>query len=1403
MNCTRGTFAGNRNCENRLNEPAPRLKQARWKRRSGALGLTAALLMATTALAQFGTQPVGVVSGAQGVTVTSRAAGTVNKVEVLTLGATGLDFAQGAGASTCGTATFGAAGQTCTESVTFTPAVPGLRVGAVVLLDGSGNVLGSAYVSGNGSGGLGVLASGNLIQVAGNGTYLGSVLDGSPATAAELYLPTGMVLDGAGNLYIADSAHNRIRMVCASATSATIKGTACTGAGIISTVAGNGNPAYLGDNGPASTATVNDPSGVALDGAGNLYIADTGNDAIRMISAATGVITTIAGGGSGCAGQTDTVGDGCASTSAELNLPQGVTLDGVGNLYIADTGTHRVRMISIVTGLITTVAGNGFANTNGDGGFTGDGGPAISAELNFPHAVAFDAAGNMYVPDTGNNRVREVAAVGGAITAGSVITTFAGNGSASFAGDGVAANLSSLWGPSAVAVDAAGNVFIADTQNNAIRKVSPTTSIISTSIKGGIGKNYANGALNFNALYGLTGLYLDGKGNLYIADTLNMVVREVKGNFAALEYVAPVRQFDKSAPINQTLENDGNAALDLTAIVADTNSALDGATTTCTVGSPLLAVANDCTIGAVFAPSVAGTPVLGNINVGNPGDTVDSPLDILLFGNATAVNSTTTAVSSSLNPSGFGQSITFTATVTTGASAGNLTGTVTFFDGIKILASGVHLGTPGTTATATFTTSTLAVGTHTITTTYGGDVGHSPSNSTDPNGTTPGLTQNVLEGTRTNLASSVNPSSLGQSVTFTATVTTPGGGGVIPTGSITFFDGATILGNVPLNGAAVATFTTVALTAGAHPIAATYGGDSPNDIQGSSSTVLTQDVQTATSIAVASSQNPSNYGNPITFTASVTVTGGVTATGAVNFFDGGVNIGSRALAGNPATASLTTSTLVVSTHVITATYGGDASNAASNSVALSQVVNQAQTATTEVAVPSPGVAGAPVAITATVKATAGSSIPTGMVIFTYGATALGSAALGAGGTATINPILAPGPYSIVAAYAGDVNDAASAAAPLALTVAQATTQITVTATPNPTVVGSTVTFTAKVTSSGGIPSGTVIFSANGTVVGAPATLDATGTATIAYAGLAAGTYTLTAVYGGDANDLGSTGTGAAQLVVTKLATTTDLVSSTTTGPNSQLVLVAAVLTAAGSLPTGTVAFNEGTAAIGTVTLDASGVATLVPNLASGSHIIVAVYSGDATHSSSTSQQISVAGTGGSFSVGINPPTVNIKTSQNLTLTVTVTSSNGFADTIGLGCASLPVGVTCHFSPTSVALAANGVVTGQLTIDTNNPLSGGASAMNARDDSKGMYLAGVLLPFSLFFGSILWRFRRRNMGLLRMVLIVVLSGAALFATGCNGFSMSSATPGTYAIQITGLGTKTNMVHFQNVTLDITK
>jgi hypothetical protein len=226
--------------------------------------------------------------------------------------------------------------------------------------------------------------------------------------------------------------------------------------------------------------------------------------------------------------------------------------------------------------------------------------------------------------------------------------------------------------------------------------------------------------------------------------------------------------------------------------------------------------------------------------------------------------------------------------------------------------------------------------------------------------------------------------------------------------------------------------------------------------------------------------------------------------------------------------------------------------------------------------------------------------------------------------------------------------------------------------------------------------------------------------------------------------------------------------------------------------------------LGSATLDSSGVATLVPNLLGGvNYSITAAYLGDADHSPSTSQAVTVNGTASGFNLTVNPTTLTIKTSQNANIAVNLASIGGFTDTIAFGCGSLPDGVTCHFAPATVSLAANGTASAQLTIDTNNPLSGGASAMNRSGKGSGTYLAGLFLPFSVFFGWLFWRLRRRNAGLLTMVMVFALSVAALFATGCGGMSMGSVKPGAYTIQIVGTGTNSDVIHYQNVSLTITQ
>jgi hypothetical protein len=299
--------------------------------------------------------------------------------------------------------------------------------------------------------------------------------------------------------------------------------------------------------------------------------------------------------------------------------------------------------------------------------------------------------------------------------------------------------------------------------------------------------------------------------------------------------------------------------------------------------------------------------------------------------------------------------------------------------------------------------------------------------------------------------------------------------------------------------------------------------------------------------------------------------------------------------------------------------------------------------------------------------------------------------------------------------------------------------------------------------------------------------------------LAGGTYTITASYSGDTNNAASTGTTTE--TVGLIPTTTDLTTATV---NGAAVLVAIVQNSgtSGPTPTGTVTFTSGTATVGSATLDANGVATLTPNLVAGSYTIVAAYGGDASHSPSTSGSINITGLPSNFTLTVNPAMVSVQTTQHATVAVTLTSLSGFTDTIGLGCGSLPPAVNCQFASNNVALSANGTASVQLTIDTNNPLGGGASAMNRQAGKSSAALAGLFMPFSLLLGCVAWRFRKRNAYLLRMVLVLILGSAALLATGCGGFTQSSAAAGTYTIQVVGVGEKSNVTAYQNITLTIT-
>lgn len=335
------------------------------------------------------------------------------------------------------------------------------------------------------------IAQGVITTVAGNGANA-TAGDGGPATSASLR-PNGVAVDNAGNIYIADLAKSVIRKV--------------NDSGIITTFAGRGDgvTTFSGDNGPATSASIyllNSHNGIAVDAAGNVYIADDGHHRIRKVDP-LGIITTFAGNG-----KQGFSGDGGPATQASLYRPTGVTFDRAGNLYIADSDNGRIRKVD-TSGIITTVAGSGIGITSGDSG------PALTAVFT-PADVAVDSAGNIYIDDEQNSGIRKVNTAG-------IISTVAG-GTFGFSGDGGPGSKASLSGPRGIALDAAGNLYIADYGNHRIRKVDLAGNI--STVAGG-GSGVAEGGPPTSATMLPAGITFDSAGNYYIADLANNRIRKV------------------------------------------------------------------------------------------------------------------------------------------------------------------------------------------------------------------------------------------------------------------------------------------------------------------------------------------------------------------------------------------------------------------------------------------------------------------------------------------------------------------------------------------------------------------------------------------------------------------------------------------------------------------------------------------------------------------------------------------------------------------------------------------------------------------------------------------------------------------------------------------------------------
>jgi len=350
------------------------------------------------------------------------------------------------------------------------------------------------------------LSQGGITTFAGTGAS-GSSGDGGAATSATLSGPAGIVIAGNGDVYFTDTNNNVIRKVSAAT-------------GIITTVAGNGSSGFSGDGGPATGAGLKSVEDIFLTPNGDLYIADTGHNRVRKVTAATGIITTIAGSGS-----PGSSGDGGLATAAKLTTPDGVVVAANGDFYIDDRGNNRVRKVIAATGIIIAYAGTGTA------GYSGDGAAAILAKLNLPQGISLAGNGDLYIADTGNNVIRKVSALTG------VITTYAGTGTAGSTGDGGAATSARLNGPKALTLNAAGDLYITDTANNKVRLVTAAGIITTIAGTGTAGSAGDGGSPTSAQLNGPAGIAVSSTGVYYISDTSNNKIRKVSGNLAVVAWV--------------------------------------------------------------------------------------------------------------------------------------------------------------------------------------------------------------------------------------------------------------------------------------------------------------------------------------------------------------------------------------------------------------------------------------------------------------------------------------------------------------------------------------------------------------------------------------------------------------------------------------------------------------------------------------------------------------------------------------------------------------------------------------------------------------------------------------------------------------------------------------------------
>jgi len=769
----------------------------------------------------FGTTAVGATSASAGFTLTDGNAPD-------TISSWGLhhaipaDFTFGT-VSGCTFGTAMAAYGTCTASVTFAPTAPGLRMSQLLATDAQGS---QSYlaITGIGTAAAVAFSPGTITTIAGNNTA-GTTGDGAAATAATITGPTAVALDAANNVYLAGS-DNTVRVVNKTT-------------GTITRVAGLGGAGgYTGDGAAATAATLNNPSGLALDPMGNVFIADTGNNVVRQVGAEAGLIHSI-------------------TPVGLLNAPAAVATDASGNLYIADTGNNVVREVVAKTSVLSTLAGV----AGPTGGYAGDGGPAASALLNAPAGIAVDASGNVYIADTGNNVVRK-------ITAGT-ISTIAGTGTPGNSGDGGAATSAALNGPTQIAVDAAGDVYVACRGSHSVRLIS-AAGLISTVAGTGVSGYTGNGGLaNAAALSSPSGVAVDQLANIFVGDTGNNVVREVAQTTSTLSFAATDPGKTTASQV-VTVTNFGNLPLTLTGLslpagfIQKTSGGVD-----CSASTTLVA-GGECLLSIAFSPTGSGS-FTGNLTL------TDNALGA-------------TGATQSISLSGTGNVTSLPTTIATTAGNNQTTAPYSVFSntlqatvldqngfgasGVSVVFSAPSTGATGTfsNGTNTITVVTASGGVASATLTAGGTRGTFAVTAKATGISTPAtftetITGNPLPAITASVSPATSPVVYGTSVKLTATLIAPANSPNAITGTITFFDGTTQVGSGTVTNGTATSASFVPAT-GSHSYTAAYSGDANY----ASATSVNPALLTVTPLAITATANAISvpYGTAIAAVPAIT-----------------------------------------------------------------------------------------------------------------------------------------------------------------------------------------------------------------------------------------------------------------------------------------------------------------------------------------------------------------------------------------------------------------------------------------------------------------------------------------------------------------------------------------------------